>query len=755
MAHEKEKEMTLPERAKECLSKYQDRESDNIRRAEEAIDFRALNQWPTAIKQDRENPNQDGGARPCPVLDKTNQYIRQIINEERQSKAAIKIRPVDDEADPKVAEVFNGIIRHIEDASEAIEAYTTGGEHAVDGGFGFWRIITEYSDPLSFEQDILIKKIPNRFSVALGHHVEQDFSDGEEALIWEDMAEAEFKKKYPDAKEDGFEGVDSWRTKDTIRVAEYMYIDSEKITIYLLEDGQVVTDKPKKFVDSRESLTKTVKWAKVTDSEVLEETDMIGSYIPIIKVVGNELTMPDGLIRLSGALEAMMDPQRLHNFAHAGFIENVALAPRSPWLAEESQVEGYEGEYSAANRQNITMLRYKATTDENDNPIPPPQRLPPPGVSPGWDRMLQNTEHGVEASIGMYGPSVGAQSAEKSGIALQEQKAQGMVGNYHFPDNLARSIQQTGRILLEWIPKIYDTERVARMLGEDGEQELIYLNPDQEQAVMEKTDDFGESLGTIYNLNVGKYDVTVSTGPSYTAKRQEAVANQISLIQSNPELMAIIGDILLKNMDWPEADKISDRLKTLLPPEIQQLEASQDKTPLDPKVRAALAEIEQGSQILEERGAQLQQAEQAINEEAQKVNSDKTEISAMQKELAAGQKVFKSEVQTQYAKLELFGVKLIDQIEEVTDPIAQSLSEQTVEKTEETEEGPQTVMIQDPAMQELIKGLAEMSAGTQLQVAQAIDNSMSRLADVLSQPRETTLIRDDQGNPTGSVTNGR
>ena len=185
------------QKAKDCLDKYQDRESDNIQRAEEAIRFRAGQQWPQAIKQDRENPNQDGGSRPCPVLDKTNQYVRQIINEERQNRAAIKIRPVDDVADPKVAEVFTGIIRHIEDASQALEAYTTGGEHAIDGGFGYWRLLTEYSDPMSFEQDIRIKRIPNRFSVALGPHTEPDGADATEALVWEDISEKQFKVEYP------------------------------------------------------------------------------------------------------------------------------------------------------------------------------------------------------------------------------------------------------------------------------------------------------------------------------------------------------------------------------------------------------------------------------------------------------------------------------------------------------------------------------------------------------------------------------
>jgi hypothetical protein len=748
-------EQALVEKARKLLKDHQDIESDNIQRAGEAIDFRSGEQWPQAIKQDREEPNQDGGSRPCPVMDKTNQYVRQIVNEERQSKAAIKIRPVDDVADPKVAEVFNGIIRHIEDASQAIEAYTTAGEHAIDGGFGYFRILTQYEDPMSFDQDIRIKRIPNRFSVALGPHVEQDGSDLEEGLIWEDMPEKDFKQKWPKAKLDSFDEADSWKSKDTVRVAEYMYLDKNIVKIHMLEDGSVVTaDKlgKQKSIDSRETSINTVKWAKVTGSEVLEEADMLGTYIPIIKVIGNELTMPDGKTRLSGAIESAMDPQRLHNYAHAGFIESVALAPRAPWLAEESQIEGFEQDYADANRRNITLLKYKATIDETGQPIPPPQRTPPAGMSTGWDRMIDRTNQSVEAAFGMYGPSVGAQSQEKSGIALQEQKAQGMVGNFHFPDNLSRSIQHGGRILLQWIPGVYDTERIARMLGEDGDQEMAYLNPEQEQAVAPRMDEMGQEIGSIYNLNVGKYDVTVTTGPSYTAKRQEALENQMQVVNARPELLSIIGDIMFKNMDAPGSDDIAERLKTLLPPEIQQMEANKDQTPIDPRVQMAMQQIEQQAAMLEERGMALQQAEQELNAKAQEIGGDKAQIDASTAKLTAAQKVFNADVKTARANLELFGRDLIDKLEDITDPIAQQLANQPeVEIEVEGEEGTETTMQTDPAVTQALEGVGVLTAQATTQLAKSVADALDRLSESLSAPRETILQRDAEGNAVGST----
>ena len=649
--------------AKKCLEDYRSRNSDNIARAEEAIRFRALEQWPDAIKRDRDNdPN---GARPTPVLDKTNQYIRQIVNEERQNRAAIKISPVDDQGDPEVAKIYTGIIRHIEYSSNALSCYTTAGEHAIDGGFGYFRILTEYCDPMSFDQDIRIKRIPNRFSVALGPHVEIDGSDAREALIWEDIPTEDFKRQYPKAQAVDFEG-EGWSDDETTRVAEYFCIKSESKTIHMVR-GKTLTEEQLKeaqavFPDlvpdkTRTTMVDKVRWYKLTGAEILEDRDLIGTHIPVVKVTGNELVMPDGKIRLSGAVDAMMDPQRLHNYAHAGFIEHVALAPRAPWVAPLEAIAGHEQDYADANRKNISVLVYNHV-DEQGQPLNAPQRTPPPGISPGWQQMLQNTEHGVESSIGMYGPSVGAKSQEKSGVALEEQKQQGMVGNFHYPDNLARSIQYCGRILLEMIPKVYDTARVTRILGEDEEATMAYLNPDQEQAVMPRLNAMNEEIGESYNLNVGKYDVTVSTGPSYTSKRQEAVTNQLSLIQAKPELMGLIGDIVFRNMDAPGSDKIADRLKAMLPPQIQQQEASKDKKPIDPQTQAMMAQVEQATAQIQERGQMLQQAEMALQQKAQEIGADSQEVEAERMKLEADKKVFMAEARTKMLELKVAEMEL-------------------------------------------------------------------------------------------------
>ena len=651
-------------RFKEC----EDREDDNRKRAEDAIRFRAGKQWPDQIKKMREDPYQEGGAQPCPVLDKTNQYIRQVINEERVNTPRLKFRPVDDVADPKVAEVYDGIARHIQDKSLAVAAYTNAGEQAADGGFGYFRLLTEYCDPQSFDQDIIIKPIRNRFSVYLGPHTDPTGADAKYAIVFEDMPKEEFeaqhKGKLPSDFTQAKKDSPDWFGDGTVRIAEYIKIVETPVKLVLMSDGQVMSkedhDKHLKaaqaameqgipievpqVVKERDSVKKSVKWYKLTGQDVLEEKDMPGTLMPIIQVVGDEIVMPDGTVRRSGMVEPAMDPQRLHNYAHACFIENVALAPRAPWVGFAGQIAGFENLWKSANRKNVVFLPVNPVTTENGESLGLPQRQPMAQVPTGWQQMLLNTEHGIEATLGMYGPSVGGPSRERSGVALEGQKEQGQIGNLHYPDNLARSILQAGRVMLEWIPEIYDTERVARILGEDESIDTAYLNPEQGNAVEERHDELGQVIGQSFNLNVGKYDVTVSTGPAFATKRQEAAAQMTDVLKSKPELMQIIGDLVFQNLDWPGADKIAERLKAMLPPQIQALEGKDKPGAVDPRMQAMMQQIEQAGQQIEQKAQMLGQAEQQLTSMKDKIEADGTR-------LEAERKIFQSEKDTAIAKI--------------------------------------------------------------------------------------------------------
>ncbi len=622
------------EKARKRFKKGLEAEGDNREHALEMLRFRNLEQWDSEVKNAREKDPE--GARPCLVVDKTNQYLRQVLNDERQNRPAIKVRPVDDRGDPEVAEVFQGIVRHIEDKSGADLAYDTAYEAAVDGGFGYWRIITEYCDESSFDQDIRIKRIRNRFQVVLDpDRQEPDGSDSSWGFIVEKMPRDEFKRLYPEADPldyatDG-KMFDDWIYRDYVIVAEYFYCDYEYKTLKLWESGQTTfNDEPPKVMYPGDTVKKErkteipiVRWKKITAKDILEERDWAGKYIPIVEVVGNELDI-EGRRITSGLLKAAVEPQKIHNYAASSFVENVALAPRAQWVAAEGQIEGYEELYRTANRRAISVLPYKPVVAEGSIPVPPPQRSQPAGISAGWQQTLQNTEHDIQASMGMYNASLGAPSNEKSGKAIMARQREGDTATFHYMDNLSRSIRFCGRILIDLIPKIYDTERVALILGEDGKTDNAKLDPNQQEPVREIEDESG-SIKKIYNLNTGKYDVTVTVGPAYTTKRQEAVEWMTQLIQAAPDLMKVGGDIMFRNMDAPGADEWADRLKKLLPPQLQgdedeaqpMVQTPQGPVPIEQAGQMIGQMMEQGQQMQEElqKGEQAKAMKEALAEE--------------------------------------------------------------------------------------------------------------------------------------------
>lgn len=731
--------------ARKRFARCVEAEEKNREQALKAIKFRNLEQWPDDIKRARESDPE--GARPCLVVDKLNQYINQVKNDQRQNRPAIKVRPVDDKGDKEVADIIQGIVRHIEDTSKADLAYDTAYEHAVDGGFGYWRVITEWCDENSFEQDIKIKRIRNRFSVHLDpEHQEPDGSDARYGFVTEWMDRDDFKAAYPNADPCDWESdgkdLKDWVEKDKVRIAEYFYLEPAKTKLVMLEDGTTLTEVELKelvaqglqpaVVKTRETTIHTVKWCKISGKERLEERDWPGKFIPIVEVVGNEIDI-EGERHLSGMIRGAMDAQRIHNYASSSFVENVALAPKSPFTAAAGQIENFEDEWKSANRRNLSVLRYDPVTVDG-HPVPPPVRQPMPGISPGWQQVMANTEHDIQASLGMYSASLGEPSNEKSGKAILARQREGDVANFHYIDNLARSIRHTGRILVDLIPKIYDTARVARILGEDGTPDMAMLNPEQDKPVVQ------QGLKKVYNLNLGKYDVSVSVGPSYTTKRQEAAESMVELVRAQPELMTLVGDLMIRNMDWPGADQIADRLKTMLPPQIQQLES---KNTDDPKVAAVQAQFEATIAQLKEEAAlfiqdlqqKLQEAMTANEDKEQKIREMTLALANKQQELAVRQQEAQAKRDVELAKL------------------AQAEQANTNAATAEQPRETPAVNVYDSTfagpIAESLNVLAEMvSQGNQLQAQNA--QILGLVAQEISkQSRGKRIVFDGQGNPVG------
>lgn len=574
------------------------------------LKFRAGEQWPQQMKMERELDH-----RPCLVINRIPQFIRQITNDQRQNRPSIKVYPVDDKGDVETAKIYQGLIRHIEYNSGADAAYDTAFEGAAIKGFGYFRIITDYVDPTSFEQEILIKRIRNHFTVYIDpNSKEPDGSDMNWAFIFEDVPKDDYKAEYGESELAGMDDWSSigdaykgWVTKSTCRIAEYFYKEFQEIDICQIESGASIAKSELEqlypegipdglIIQERRAKVPVIKWCKINGLEILEETEWPGRWIPIIPVYGDELDI-DGEVIREGVIRHAKDSQRMYNYWKSTETETIALAPKAPFIVAEGQIpREYEPLWKTANKKSHAFLPYKPT-DHKGQLVPPPQRnsFEPP-VAAITNASLHAAED-LKATTGIYDAALGAKSNETSGVAIQRRNQQAQTSNYHLIDNLTRSIRHCGRIIVDLIPKIYDTARAARIIGEEGEQEVIRINEEFEHR--------GRKVH--YNLGVGKYDVVVETGPSFATKRQEAAVSMEGLAKAYPQIMQVAGDLMVKNMDWPGASEIAERLKKTLPPGIAE---DKDKKPIPPEVQAQLSQMDQMIAALTE---QLQAATETIN----------------------------------------------------------------------------------------------------------------------------------------------
>jgi hypothetical protein len=571
-------------------------------------------------------------ARPCLTINKLPQHVRQVTNEQRQNRPSPNVIPVDDDADIEVAEIFDGMIRHIEYMSDADVAYDTACDNQVTYGEGYIRILTEYCDETSFDQDIKIGRIRNSFSVYMDPTIQDPCgADAEWCFITEDILKADYERMYPNAmpvssimvQGVGDQALSQWLSETTVRIAEYFYCDYKAETLNLYPDGTTTyqgTPQDKmlrqmglKPTRQRKLQAKRIKWCKTNGYEIIEEREWAGAYIPVIRVIGNEWSI-EGQLEISGLVRNAKDAQRMYNYWVSQEAEMLALAPKAPFIGYGGQFEGYEEKWKTANTQNYPYLEVNPdVTDGAGNILPLPQRAQPPMAQTGLIQAKMGASEDIKAATGQYNASLGMTSNERSGRAILARQREGDVGTYHYVDNLARAIRHVGRQLVDLIPKIYDTQRIARVIGVDGESKMVRLDPNQPEPVRKMVNEQGVVVAKIYNPGVGKYDVKVTTGPSYLTKRQESMDAMSQILQGNPNLWAAAGDLFVKNMDWPGAQEMAQRLKKMIDPKLLQEDD-------DPALQAANQQIQAMQQQMEQMYNMLQNVGKSM--EAQKLRID-------------------------------------------------------------------------------------------------------------------------------------
>jgi hypothetical protein len=364
-------------------------------------------------------------------------------------------------------------------------------------------------------------------------------------------------------------------------------------------------------------------WMKTNGFDVLEEREWPGKWIPVVRVIGNEWEV-EGRLYISGLVRNAKDAQRMYNYWTSQEAEMLALAPKAPFIGYGGQFEGYEMQWKTANTTNWPYLEVNPdVTDGAGNVLPLPQRAPPPLPQTGLIQAKMGAAEDIKGTTGQYDASLGIGGNERSAKAIVAREKQGDTGTYHYVDNLARAIRHLTRQIVDMIPKIYDTQRIARIIGVDGEVEMVKFNPMQPEPVKEVRDmETGALIEKIYNPGVGTYDVMVTTGPGYMTKRQEALDAMSQILQANPALWQVAGDLFVKNMDWPGAQEMAARFKKILDPKVLS-EGDQS-----PEMMAAQQQIEAMTQELNRVTDIMQSIQDSTEQQKVEIDRYKSEIDA-------------------------------------------------------------------------------------------------------------------------------
>lgn len=607
----------------------------NNREALTDLKMLAGEQWDEQAKRLRESEN-----RPALTINKLQTFVHQVTNNQRQNSPGIKVHPVGEGSDKDGAEVRQGLIRHIEYDSNAKTAYATAVNSAAAIGFGYFRLITEYSSQDSFDQCIKFKRIRNPFSVYCDPaSVELDGSDATWWAISELVHEDDLRGDYPDLditdslKKGIGDSTESWWDTETkmIRVVDYYSIETTKKTLYRLSNGQSVWE-GNPILDAlplgttikktRESEERKVILRKMTGAQVLESTEIKSDWIPVFPVYGDELDIEGKVIR-SGVVRAARDPQKMYNYWASTATEEYALRPKVPYIGAAGQFEGFEEEWANANNRSYSYLQYTPVVTAGVM-APPPQRQMMVDVPAGAITMLMHANDDIKGTTGLFDSSLGSEGNATSGIQERAQQQQGSLANFHYTDNLNTTMRHVGRTILSMIPHYYDAPRVERILGIDETVESVTLN----EPYQRKNKKTGAIETVLHDMTSGKYDCTVGSGPAYTTMRRESAQQMIEAAQTNPKLWDVAGDKIVRSLDWVNGDEIADRLEKALPPGLADAKEGEEQ-PLPPEVQQQMAQMDQ---VIQDLQSQLQEAQSGI-QKAQIDSETKLQIEQMRAEL--------------------------------------------------------------------------------------------------------------------------
>ena len=703
------------------------------------------------------------------TINLTAQHCNQVINGIRQNRPAARVLPVDSGADKRTAEIMGGLIRNIQVSSNADDAHDVGAEHAIYGGEGYWRIVTEYESEDSFDQVIKIKPVSNPNMVVIDPSAQEiDKSDAEWGFVAEEITKTRCRREHPKVDPSSWiKDSGGWVKEDTVIRAEYFYVDWIDDEALLMMDGTSMlksqAEEQVKLGAIRQDYESVVKkrrptkrkkwtWCKLLggEEEPLDVKEWLGSYLPIVSVVGKEVNVNGEIIR-KGLVRDLKDAARMVNYSYSAAVTSIALQNDVPYIASVEATEGLEEDWDTANTRKHGRLRWNAR-DKNGNELPKPERQAPVIMPTAQVQMLELSISQMRAVSGQQNSNFGIRSEAQSGIGIQRLKQQGEVATFHFPDNLTRALKYESKILLDLIPKYIDTRRVVRILGLDGRAEQATLDPQAQQAYAEEMAGAEQDIQKIFNPTLGKYDVVIDTGPSYQTQRTEAYANLSELAGKNPKLMDVAGDLVFRAADFPMAEQLAERWEKTLPPGLADQKGQQQiPPPIQAHLQQTEAQMGDMAKMLDAGQAELQRLEQ----ENQALKVDKTlEAQKIQAEAdKARVEAIKAQAEAQNRSREL-DIEMFRADTERKTALAnaqQAEMQAAAQVMNGAAQSPEPMQQPAPLAPITIVMSKEDDGASENLGQQAMALAMESLARAISAPRATSFVRDENGRPQGIV----
>lgn len=558
---------------------------------------------------------------PMLTVNRLPQFTKQIENELRQREMSIQAHCLDQTGSDDVANVFSGLIRAIEQESHARSHYihAAGENGALVPGFGYIKAELDYVSPTSFEQKIKITSVKDPMKVLPDPSaMEPDFSDANYWFEFDDYPEKEFKRIWPQAECNSAEmfpvgaGQSKWIGEHGIRVARFWYKEDTVVVHYLMKDGSVITstelqgpehedsdaddyaNRPmlsedeetiidplngEKAILRRRQITQSkIKWCDFTGAEILDEGEWAGDFFPYAAVTG-PITINDGVRDIRGIIRYAKDSQKMLNYMASSAARRIASANKAPWIVEASSIRNYKRMWDTANTENWAYLAYDAVDAQGQlRQIPPPTRADQTGQIQDLLAAAAKFENDLKATIGIYDAGLGATPNEQSGVAIKTLAQQGQNANFHFSDNLVRALQHMGRILVNLIPKIYDTPRMVRIVDAEGKQSVVAINQ-----IFEKN-----GQREVLALTEGDYGVTIDVGPAFATAKQAAIEQMLEMARVNPNILPFIQDIIAGNMDFAGKQVVQERLQKLLAKTAPEMLEGSPQADVPPQALAAM-----------------------------------------------------------------------------------------------------------------------------------------------------------------------